>query len=294
MINTPLGLRVVVGPEAALLKNAFAELLGPIIQIPDEEQETAIGVPAFAGLTPTQKLLVLHNLADAMFVSTTPVPDRSAIFDAAVGALFETLSLLVRWEITLQAGGPEPDVVSTRLQILEAFYHLQRLQVEANRQPTERDSEDEPHPAIPDWVLDEASPDPSLELDDETRQAREKLNDLFALPELTALPASDSPSDQPQWSEDDLPEPDSTDESGWNFVLECLCDGILFDRDFELSNQVLDRDPDSTDGITKMLGISDSYFSTAAPDILTSQQQEQIEQQLEVLLAPWFSRQSPV
>lgn len=279
MINTPLGLRVVVGPEAALLKKAFAELLGPIVLAPDEEEEPTVGIPAFDGLTHTQKLLVLHNLADAMFVSTTPVPNRTAVFDAAIAALFETLLFLVRWEIKLQAAGAERDVDPTRRQIVEASFHLQRLQVEADRQASAQPiSEDSSPAAIPEWVVDETSTDSGPELDVEAS--------------LPKPQADDFTSDELQWSEDDLPEPDSTDESSWSFVLDCLCDGLLFDRDFELAQQVLDRDRDTTDGLAGLLGVTEGYFSTAAPDILTPEEEQQLEQHLESLLSPWFARNS--
>lgn len=291
MINTPLGLRVVVGPEAALLKKAFAELLGPIVLNPDEGEHASVGISAFDELTHTQKLLVLHNLADAMFVSTTPVPERTAVFDAAIAALFETLLLLVRWEIKLQTAGAERAIDPTRRQIIEAFFHLLRLQVENDRQASPQPiSGDTPHAAIPEWVVDETLPTPDLDLDEEERLAREKIDGLFSLPERLDQQTDAVPSDEPQWSEDDLPRPDTTDESSWRFVLDCLCDGLLFDRDFELAQQVLDRDRDTSDGLAGLLGVTDGYFSTPAPDIRSTRQARELEKHLESLLSPWFPR----
>ena len=88
------------------------------------------------------------------------------------------------------------------------------------------------------------------------------------------------------WNENDVPLPDEPDINEWDFQLECLLDAILFDRDFQMGSGFLDEDPDKAATARSLLGVTDSYFSHAAPDISSPDQRSRIENELRSLLSP--------
>jgi hypothetical protein len=53
----------------------------------------------------------------------------------------------------------------------------------------------------------------------------------------------------------------------WELQIELLADRILWDRDYELADTLMDVDPDAATEQKQFLGISDDYFSAIAPDI---------------------------
>ncbi len=66
----------------------------------------------------------------------------------------------------------------------------------------------------------------------------------------------------------------STDMSEWDLQIELLADRILWDRDYELADSLMDADPDSAQLHRSSLGISDDYFSAIAPDMREAQVDE--------------------
>lgn len=60
--------------------------------------------------------------------------------------------------------------------------------------------------------------------------------------------------------------PDCGDMSEWEFAIECIADGILWDRDFELDIFVVDSSPEKADFVKSYLGMEEDYFTSIASD----------------------------
>lgn len=52
----------------------------------------------------------------------------------------------------------------------------------------------------------------------------------------------------------------------WAFEIECLADNILWDRDWELDDLMVDSSPEKAQVLKLHLGIDDDYFTSIAPD----------------------------
>ncbi len=60
--------------------------------------------------------------------------------------------------------------------------------------------------------------------------------------------------------------PDSEDTEQWHFEVECLADRVLWDRDWELDQQMVDCSPERAQLLKMRLGIDDDYFVSIAPE----------------------------
>lgn len=58
--------------------------------------------------------------------------------------------------------------------------------------------------------------------------------------------------------------PDCMDSERWQFEVECLADKVLWDRDWELDEQMVDCSPERSRMLKTHLGIDDDYFITIA------------------------------
>ncbi len=65
---------------------------------------------------------------------------------------------------------------------------------------------------------------------------------------------------------EELPLEASGDIKQWELVIDYLADSILWDRDFEISGDFLDEDPEISRERRQLLGIEDDYFTQIAPD----------------------------
>ena len=65
---------------------------------------------------------------------------------------------------------------------------------------------------------------------------------------------------------EELPLEASGDIKQWELVIDYLADSILWDRDFEISGDFLDEDPEVSRERRQLLGIEDDYFTQIAPD----------------------------
>ncbi|MEO1614306.1 MAG: hypothetical protein AAFV88_00565 [Planctomycetota bacterium] len=61
-------------------------------------------------------------------------------------------------------------------------------------------------------------------------------------------------------------DPESTDIDQWDDLVECLADRVLWDRDFEMVNEVIDAPPERAAAMRAALGIQPSYYTAIAPD----------------------------
>jgi hypothetical protein len=64
---------------------------------------------------------------------------------------------------------------------------------------------------------------------------------------------------------EDPPDPDDMDLDHWNLLVECLSDHVLWDKDWEMLDQ-LDADPDAAERAKDELGIDPDYFVAVPAD----------------------------
>jgi hypothetical protein len=67
-------------------------------------------------------------------------------------------------------------------------------------------------------------------------------------------------------ADSDVPPPASEDIGQWDLLIDSLGDGLLWDRDWEMEADFVDRHPDQIAAIKSLMRISDEYFTDIAPD----------------------------
>jgi hypothetical protein len=67
-------------------------------------------------------------------------------------------------------------------------------------------------------------------------------------------------------TDEPLPDKTCTDVDEWVIIVECLAERILWDYDFEMAKDFLDKQPDEARIKREEMGISKDYFSGIAPD----------------------------
>ncbi len=90
---TPDGERILRGAEARL----FTDALGALVNMVRDDHESLwqFGAPPFDDLQPNQKLAVLAQIGTALLRKDRPMPRLSAVLEAAVGAVYETVRVMV-------------------------------------------------------------------------------------------------------------------------------------------------------------------------------------------------------
>ena len=104
MWRTELGERILEGPEAALFRDAFANLIDPSNLCEDRDYQ--VGVDVFDQLTYGQKLAMLAHVANALLRRDVPAPELTALSEGTVAAVFHHLKIMVQIEIELSEMGP--------------------------------------------------------------------------------------------------------------------------------------------------------------------------------------------
>jgi len=102
MWHTANGDRVLRGAEARV----FAEGLVNLVELelaPDSDFR--FGIPVFDSLTYPQKIAVLHQVANAIFVEEVPAPELTAVLEGAVAAVIQSVRCLLADEIEGVTGG---------------------------------------------------------------------------------------------------------------------------------------------------------------------------------------------
>jgi len=94
---TPDGERILQGAEARLFREALARTVDMVRD--DPEGLWQFGAPPFDKLQPNQKLAVLAEVGSALLQANQPVPRLTAVREAAVGAVYEAIMLLVEMEV---------------------------------------------------------------------------------------------------------------------------------------------------------------------------------------------------
>jgi hypothetical protein len=94
---TPDGQRILQDAEGQL----FREALGMVADMVRDDHEGIwqVGAPPFDNLQPNQKLAVLAQVSSALLREDQPIPKLTAVLEAAVGAIYEAVRVLVEMEI---------------------------------------------------------------------------------------------------------------------------------------------------------------------------------------------------
>lgn len=100
MWRTPNGERTMQGAEAALFREAIAEVLE---RIEDEEDfpddRCSWGVRVFDGIASGQQLALLAIVARALFDSHVPPPKLNAVNESVIGVMFIAIEQAIQFEI---------------------------------------------------------------------------------------------------------------------------------------------------------------------------------------------------
>lgn len=97
MWRTPAGDRTLQGAEAALFKEALGNLVDMVSD--DEEGMWEFNAPPFDALQPNQKLALLAQVGAALLQEDRPALRLTAILEATVAAVYETVRVMVELEI---------------------------------------------------------------------------------------------------------------------------------------------------------------------------------------------------
>lgn len=224
MWQTSLGERMLTGAEADLFRASVDSLVDwiSVAQDSPEDLEFISGIDLFDTLANTQKLALLCEAARFLLTETPETLPLTATNEAVIGAVFEHLRQMVRYEVDDQ-----------------------RFSNQA-------------------------------EMDDFETSESWRLLILLARDYVNSQPLDDGEIGEP----DELPlSVHSTDMDNWDLQIEFLADRILWDRDYELADTLMDVDPDAAAEQRQFLGISEDYFSAIAPDV----NEEELEDVIRVL-----------
>jgi len=94
---TPDGERLLQGAEAKLFKEALATLVSVVRD--DYAGIWQFHIPCFDDLRPNQKLALLAQVGSALLNEDEPMPRLTAVSEAAVGTIFETVRVMVGMEV---------------------------------------------------------------------------------------------------------------------------------------------------------------------------------------------------
>ncbi len=106
MWRTPDGERILQSAEAQLFREALGVLVDMVHD--DDEGMWQFNAPPFDALQPNQKLAVLAQVGSALLREDQPMPRLTAVLEAAVGAVYESIRVMVEIEIDEPAEDREP------------------------------------------------------------------------------------------------------------------------------------------------------------------------------------------
>ncbi len=99
MWHTAAGDRTLTGAEAILLRESLGHVVDMIERDADIDESWPFDIPVFDSLAWQQKLALLANVAAALFRKDVPMPELTAVSEAAVAVLFENIAQCIQIEI---------------------------------------------------------------------------------------------------------------------------------------------------------------------------------------------------
>ena len=101
MWHTAAGDRTLTGAEAKLLRESLRHVVDMIERDADIDESWPFDIPVFDSLAWQQKLALLAQVAAALFREDVPMPELTAVSEAAVAVLFENVAQCIQIEIDL-------------------------------------------------------------------------------------------------------------------------------------------------------------------------------------------------
>jgi hypothetical protein len=102
MWHTHDGDRVLRGAEAKVFAESLLDLAQFGISV---DGDSWTGITVFDSLAYHQKIAILHQVADALFRESVPMPELTAVLEGGVGAVIENLRMLVEEEVQADPDG---------------------------------------------------------------------------------------------------------------------------------------------------------------------------------------------
>src|SRR4051794_4489220 len=99
MWHTAAGDRTLLGAEAALLRESLGHVVGMIERDADIDESWPFDIPVFDSLSWQQKIALLAHVTTALLREDVPMPELTAVSEAAVAVLFENVAQCVQIEI---------------------------------------------------------------------------------------------------------------------------------------------------------------------------------------------------
>jgi hypothetical protein len=240
---TPRGERALKGAEWELFRAGLDMSWDWVEESRNDPDLFTFDVEAFDSLEPVQRLALLALVGAALRDESSPHPELTAHNEATVAAIFTNISSQVAMEIDLAPeDGTLEERTSTRRLILAA-YHEAAARETAHQQKGADGTEDGRSIVSPSTSGQEAE------------------------------------SGSEAWSP---PEVDSVDMEDWTFLIDCMADRILWDRDYEMGDDFVDADPAESGLKKELMRIASDYYTAIAPDP-TDQELEAIREQLRKL-----------
>ena len=98
MWHTAAGDRTLTGAEATLLRESLGHVVDMIERDSDVDESWPFDIPVFDSLAWQQKLALLDHVAAALFREDVPMPELTAVSEAAVAVLFENVAQCIQIE----------------------------------------------------------------------------------------------------------------------------------------------------------------------------------------------------
>jgi hypothetical protein len=227
MWRTPEGERVLVGAEWELFRNGLCLSWDWIEDTFDDDDGYDFGVEAFDRLQSPQKLALLALVGTALKDESLPRPEFTSHNEAAIAAIFRQIKASIELEIVAPADCPPmSDPTSIRKLVLAAYREV----VEPEQTNTHRGA-------------------------NEAGSAH--------LSGTTPLVVFDDDDEDRPWLP---PTEDCNDLDKWETALYFLVHRILWDDDFDLGDELMDRPSMESGRLMGFIGIDDDYFTAIAPD----------------------------
>lgn len=243
--HTPLGVRVLAGPEADLFRDALMTITDWIVDDVDQvEALHEFGLPAFDSATARGKLAVLAEVGHALLFETDVCPELTAVNESAIGAIFVALEQSVEHEIDIEFDFTDVDLENV---------DLGNVALE-DGDPEDSDWKDGAEDD--DWT-DDGAEDGDWK-DGGAEDGDWKDDKLWRRQILETICVIDP--------ELELPDVECNDSDEWSCLIDVLRDRILWDHDFSAEPAFGDADPVKAQDARSMLGIDQNYFRAVAPD----------------------------
>ncbi|MCM2372072.1 hypothetical protein [Aporhodopirellula aestuarii] len=257
MWHTSDGDRTLVDDEAILVRSAIDSLVDHLLdrlnhesrdreQVASQRFDFEIGVYLFDVLTPNQQIGLLHTVAKYLLEPTDDVLELTAASESAVAAIYAHALRQIEIEI---------EISEFALSDSPRSEFDQEAATEALLDPVHADFLD--FDALSSGFSQFAYETDPFYWRRLARNAYTGAGEFELVNEAADV--------------DMGPDLHCTDIEQWRFLVDCLCDWVLWDRDFEMAACFLDADPARASETRSIMGIEDDYFTCIVRDPKTAE-----------------------